>query len=143
MSRRSDSTRSEAGAPFVSPETLDRVFGALAHPARRRMLTTLHARGGRMTAGEIADRFRHSWPTTTRHLRVLSDAELVDIEEEGRNRLYSSRPQALQEVVAWLARGIAQPLGGRGRAPWAELGYATLRNAIREPGGDDGAADEG
>ena len=38
--------------------TLDEVFAALAHSARRQVLVTLHARGGVMTAGEIADRFR-------------------------------------------------------------------------------------
>ena len=41
------------------------MFTALAHPARRRILMTVHFHGGAMTAGEIADMFEHAWPTTT------------------------------------------------------------------------------
>ena len=52
---------------------LDAVVAALAHPARRQILLTIHFRG-EATAGEIAGRFAHKWPTTTRHLRVLEDA---------------------------------------------------------------------
>lgn len=47
---------------------------ALAHPARRQILLTLHFCGGEATAGYIAQRFAHAWPTTTRHLRGLEDA---------------------------------------------------------------------
>ena len=43
---------------------------AIAHPARRQILLTVHLRGA-MAAGDIAGRFAHTWPTTTRHLRVL------------------------------------------------------------------------
>ena len=45
------------------------MFGALANEHRRHILVTLHARGGAMTAGELADRFSPSWSTTTRHLQ--------------------------------------------------------------------------
>ena len=54
---------------------LDAVVAALAHPARRQILLTIHFRGA-ATAGEIAGRFAHKWPTTTRHLRVLEDARV-------------------------------------------------------------------
>jgi DNA-binding transcriptional ArsR family regulator len=52
------------------------VVCALAHPARRQILMTIHFRG-KATAGEIAGRFAHKWPTTTRHLRVLEHAGLI------------------------------------------------------------------
>lgn len=79
------------------------VFRALAHPARRHVLVVLRARGDRATAGEIAERFSHSWPTTTRHLRVLEDAGLVRVEKEGRERVYHLERRRLAAVVgAWL-----------------------------------------
>jgi DNA-binding transcriptional ArsR family regulator len=52
------------------------VFGALAHPARRRVLLAVYFNGCAMTAGEIAALFAHAWQTTTRHLQVLEAAGL-------------------------------------------------------------------
>ncbi|MEQ8765235.1 MAG: metalloregulator ArsR/SmtB family transcription factor [Planctomycetota bacterium] len=69
-------------------EELDRVFKALAHPARRQILMVLHFRGGEMTAGGIAGRFACSWPTTSRHLKQLEQAGLVTVESVGRERIY-------------------------------------------------------
>ena len=54
MSKRSPS-RSHAARDVITSDTLNAVFSALAHSARRQILISLHARGGVMTAGEIAD----------------------------------------------------------------------------------------
>src|SRR5262245_37724158 len=53
----------------VRPDAYEAVFGALAHPARRRVLLAIYFNGGAMTAGEIAAIFAHAWQTTTRHLQ--------------------------------------------------------------------------
>jgi DNA-binding transcriptional ArsR family regulator len=78
------------------------VFSALAHAARRQILLVIRFRGGSMTAGEIAGRFHHSWPTTTRHLRVLENAGLLSQEKRGRSRLYRINQQKLDRVREWL-----------------------------------------
>jgi DNA-binding transcriptional ArsR family regulator len=78
------------------------VVAALAHPARRQILLTLHFRGGVATAGEIAARFAHKWPTTTRHLRVLEDAGLVRQQKRGRTRDYTLDKDRLGLVSEWL-----------------------------------------
>jgi DNA-binding transcriptional ArsR family regulator len=81
----------------------DRVFAALAHQSRRHILVVLQARGGRVRAGEIAERFDCSWPTTTRHLRVLEEAGLVRVEQEGRERFYVLDADRLRSVAgAWI-----------------------------------------
>lgn len=67
---------------------LDVVFEALAHPVRREIVQVLHARGGEMTAGDLAARFEHSWPTTTRHLAVLVESKLISVRKAGRERRY-------------------------------------------------------
>ena len=67
-------------------------------------MLTLKFRGGEMTAGDIADRFACSWPTTTRHLRVLEDAGLVTVEKRGRERFYKLNVPRLMTVTGdWLA----------------------------------------
>lgn len=81
---------------------LNAVLNALTHPARRQILMTIHFRGGEMSAGEIADRFAHSWPTTTRHLRVLEEAGLVSATQNGRVRTYRADHSHLEAVREWL-----------------------------------------
>jgi len=78
--------------------TLDRVFKALAHQSRRQILLVIQFRGGAMTAGQIAKRFSHSWPTTTRHLNVLQEAELLTVESAGRERIYRIDHKRLARV---------------------------------------------
>jgi len=67
------------------------------------MLLVLRARGGRLSAGEIARRFACSWPTTSRHLRVLEDAGLVRCERVGRERHYHLERSRLIEIAGgWI-----------------------------------------
>ncbi len=77
-------------------------MAALAHPARRQILLTLHFVGGSASAGDIAARFDHKWPTTTRHLRVLEEAGLIQQERQGRSRVYALNKQRLALVSEWL-----------------------------------------
>ena len=117
----------------ISSKTLDAVFGALAHPARRRILVALHARGGVMSAGEIADRFKHSWPTTTRHLGVLRRAGVLAVGKRGRHRFYALRPRVLLRAADWLYSWAAQAekdTTPAERPDWTKLPYATMRNVI-------------
>ena len=80
------------------------VFDALAHASRRHILLVLHFRGGEMTAGEIAGRFDCTWPTTSRHLKVLQDAGLVEQHKRGRERVYRLARERLADVAGkWLA----------------------------------------
>jgi ArsR family transcriptional regulator, arsenate/arsenite/antimonite-responsive transcriptional repressor len=85
-------------------EEFEQVFRALAHESRRHVLVVLNARGGSMTAGEIARRFSCSWPTTSRHLKVLVEAGLVGVEKRGREWVYILDADRLRRVVGgWLS----------------------------------------
>lgn len=89
--------------PKAEVEAAERIFAALAHPSRRHILLTLHFRGGAMSAGEIADRFSCTWPTTSRHLAVLRRAGLVSVERRGRERCYVLEREKLQAALGgWL-----------------------------------------
>ncbi len=88
----------------VDLERLEDTFRALAHPTRRHLLQVLYARGAEMTAGDLAARFAHSWPTTTRHLQTLRDAGLVSERRSGLHRLYRFERDVLGERLdLWLA----------------------------------------
>lgn len=95
---------------IAEADELDRAFRALAHPQRRHILIVLHAQGDRVTAGRIAERFACSWPTTTRHLRVLEDAGLLSVHRQGRERLYQLEKARLRRAVGgWIAHFGRRP----------------------------------
>ena len=77
------------------------VFGAISHPARRRMLDLL-ADGDR-PVNAIAESFEMSRPAVSQHLRVLLDAGLVTERRCGRERRYRLAPERLGPVRDWLA----------------------------------------
>lgn len=57
-----------------------------------------------MTAGEIAERFGCTWPTTSRHLKVLREAGLVTKVRKGCEQVYSLQRRRLRTVVGdWLS----------------------------------------
>ena len=116
----------------LNPDALDAVFDALAHPARRQMIAVLYARGGVMTAGAIADRFKHAWPTTTRHLRVLEAAGLVRSIRRGRQRDYGLDSGPAVGPAAGIQAWTATPpvATSAERAKWADLPYATMHDAV-------------
>jgi DNA-binding transcriptional ArsR family regulator len=79
------------------------IFSAIADPTRRTMLVMLA--GGERTAGELVSAFPSmSQPSVSQHLKVLRRAKLVEVRAQAQRRLYSLRPQALQEVDRWLAQ---------------------------------------
>lgn len=77
------------------------VFGAISHPARRRMLDLL-AHGDR-PVNSIAENFEMSRPAVSQHLRVLLNAGLVTEQRHGRERLYRLAPERLSPVRDWLS----------------------------------------
>ena len=85
------------------------VFGALADPVRRSLLGELAAGPSRVV--DLAARRPISRPAVSKHLRLLAEAGLVEAAEQGRERHYSLRPQALapvQRLVADLMRRQAE-----------------------------------
>lgn len=75
-------------------------FGALAEPNRLEIVELLCE--GPLPVGEIAFRLELNQPQTSKHLRVLSDAGLVEVEPLANKRIYKLRPQLFQELDTWL-----------------------------------------
>ena len=80
---------------------LDRVFHALAHPARRTMLRALA--GGERNLTELAAPLRMSFPAASKHVRVLEQARLVRRRVVGRTHLCRIEAQPLADARDWLA----------------------------------------
>ncbi|EZP56133.1 MULTISPECIES: metalloregulator ArsR/SmtB family transcription factor [Sphingomonas] len=76
---------------------MDKVFDALAHPTRRRILELLKAGG--MTAGDLAEAFAVSKPTMSGHFARLRDAGLIQGETRGTSMVYTLNLSALEEVM--------------------------------------------
>ena len=89
---------------MIRSKEIDATFGALDHEVRRHIVMLLSHRGGELPSGYLAQRFTHSWPATTRHLRVLEAAGIVSVRREGRSCMYRLEREQLQRVVTgWLA----------------------------------------
>src|SRR5262245_49981972 len=78
------------------------VFGAISHPARRRMLDLLMETD--RSVNTIAGHFRMSRPAVSQHLRILLEAGLVTEQRHGRERRYRFVPQRLAPVRNWIAQ---------------------------------------
>lgn len=74
---------------------------ALAEPHRQQILDLLL--GGPRPAGDLVAALPISQPAVSKHLRVLREAGLVDVEVDAQRRLYSIRPEPLRAVDEWLA----------------------------------------
>jgi DNA-binding transcriptional ArsR family regulator len=88
-------------------------FNAVADPTRRAMLERLAGSGVERTASQLGADFGLSQPTVSQHLKVLREAGLVSVREEGRCRIYQLRPEPLDRVYEWIERvvGVSDPAG--------------------------------
>ena len=106
-------------------EEIEAVFFALAHEARRHIVLLLGHTGGELPSGYLAKRFGHSWPTTTRHLRVLEECGLVEVSRRGRTSNYRLKREYVQRVLGtWLAN--LEPV--QPTQTWRSPGPKSLRN---------------
>ncbi len=79
---------------------MQQTLRALADPTRREILNLL--KGGRMPAGEIADRFEISGAAISRHLSILREAGLIRDERDGKYIFYELNASVLEEIMLWL-----------------------------------------
>ena len=77
-------------------------FAALAEPNRFRIVELL--RVGARSVNEIGERLDIKQSQVSKHLRVLKEARLVEVEARAQQRLYGLRAEPLRELNDWLAR---------------------------------------
>lgn len=79
---------------------LDRQFGALADPTRRRIFE--HLVGEPMPVGKLADGLPISRPAVSQHLRVLEEAGLVSHVSQGTRNVYRADPEGIAAFRRYL-----------------------------------------
>ncbi|KZN23156.1 transcriptional regulator [Haladaptatus sp. R4] len=86
----------------LNDQELDEIFKALAHPIRREILEQLA--DGPESVGDLAEPHDVSLAAVSKHLHVLEDAGLLDIEKDGRVRRCHLDAAPLSEAFGWLTR---------------------------------------
>lgn len=81
---------------------LDAIFQALAHPIRRAIIEQVADEPERVS--ELAEPHDVSLAAVSKHLRVLADAGLIDVEQDGRVRRCHLNAAPLSAAFGWLTR---------------------------------------
>jgi DNA-binding transcriptional ArsR family regulator len=78
-------------------------FNAVAEPRRRQILDVLAtSAAGERSVNELVASLGMSQPLVSKHLRVLREVGLVDVRDEGRQRMYRLNGQPLQPIYDWV-----------------------------------------
>lgn len=80
---------------------LQNTLRALSDPIRRQILNLL--KEGRLSAGEIVERFDVTGASISRHLSVLKEADLIRDSREGKFIYYELNASVLEEILLWIA----------------------------------------
>src|SRR3954452_6319515 len=75
-------------------------FNAVAEPLRREILDVLA--GGELAVNDLVTLLGLGQPQVSKHLRVLREVGLVDVREQGRQRLYRLDARALKPIHDWV-----------------------------------------
>lgn len=81
-------------------QTLDLVFSALADPTRRAILQSV--RGKSHTVAEIAQQFDMSLPAVSKHLKILTVAQLLQREKQGKYIMCTYNPAPCRQALKWI-----------------------------------------
>lgn len=73
---------------------------ALADPIRREILNLL--KNGKMSAGEITEKFDVTGASISRHLSILKEADLIRDTREGKFIIYELNASVLEEIMLWI-----------------------------------------
>ena len=76
------------------------LWTALTEPNRFQIVELL--RDGPLTVGEITERLGFQQPQTSKHLKVLSEAGIVEVQPQANRRIYRLRREPFQELETWL-----------------------------------------
>ncbi|WP_179021720.1 ArsR/SmtB family transcription factor [Winogradskyella forsetii] len=83
-------------------DNITKLFKAIADPTRRDIFHALVIATSALSITQISNQFEMSRQGVTKHIKVLKDAGLVAIKEDGRNRFCIADPKPLKEVNKWM-----------------------------------------
>ncbi|NQX96718.1 MAG: helix-turn-helix transcriptional regulator [Flavobacteriales bacterium] len=83
-------------------DKINKIFKAIADPTRREILHALVVASAAMPITEISAQFDISRQGITKHIRILEDADLVNIKKSGRESVVFPNPKSLKTISDWL-----------------------------------------
>lgn len=110
---------------------VDAVARAVAEPHRRQILRLV--RDEERTVGQIAEHFEISRPAVSQHLRVLEEADLVNVRPDGARRYYRARPDGLAELRLWIDEFWTHQLSDLKREVEQEMWRRRTPRPTRQP----------
>src|SRR5262245_26205124 len=78
------------------------IFQAVADPTRRAIIALIALQA--MTPNAIADNFHTTRQAVSKHLRILTECELVNQNQQGREIYYSLEIEKMKEIDKWLSQ---------------------------------------
>jgi DNA-binding transcriptional ArsR family regulator len=87
-------------SPVARAATTADAFNAIAEPRRRQILDVLA--GGERPVNDVVRVLGLAQPQVSKHLRVLREVGVVDVRDEGRQRLYRLNGHALKPIHDWV-----------------------------------------
>ena len=85
---------------WLNMDALSQTFQALADPTRRALLARLAS--GDATVGELAEPFEMSLPAVSRHLKVLTEAGMIERSTEAQWRRCTLRGEGMRAAADWI-----------------------------------------
>ncbi len=76
------------------------IFQAIADPTRRAIIALIALQA--MTPNALAEHFNTSRQAVSKHIKILTECELVKQEQQGREIYYSLQIQKMKEIDKWL-----------------------------------------
>lgn len=76
------------------------IFQAIADPTRRAIITLIALQA--MTPNALAEHFNTSRQAVSKHIKILTECDLVKQEQQGREIYYSLQIQKMKEIDIWL-----------------------------------------
>jgi ArsR family transcriptional regulator len=128
------------------------IFDVVADPTRRDLLQILLQRyvegtgaphGGESSVGELVQRLGLSQPTVSKHLKVLRDASLVTVRDQGQHRFYTLSLTPLRTLEDWLVPFLTADLPAQDAALLDAAPVLVLSEPLRRAAARLGAAGAG
>ena len=110
-----------------------RTLKALEHPKRFQMFQEIAA-AGELSCGQIGERFPLSQPTISHHLKILHEAGLLTVREQGQHHFISVNRTLVGNVLEWLQDRLGSGISGRS----SESRKTARGHPLRGVGGQQG-----
>ena len=81
---------------------INKIFKSIADPTRREIFHVLVMASSALSITQISEHFEISRQGVTKHIRMLADAGLLEMSDQGREKFCIANPKPLKEISEWV-----------------------------------------